>query len=507
MSHKSTILIVDDTESARDTLEALLVGEDYRLEFATDGPEALKKVAELRPDLVLLDVMMPGMDGFEVCRRIRVDEATAEIPIILVTALEDRASRLQGLEIGADDFVSKPYDRAELRTRVRTVTRLNRYRRLVAERAKFEWVVEQADEGYLLVGTQDEILYANPQARLFLGLPPHHSGLRRETSASSDFDEPRPAERLSDQTFLELARRQYQLQPAEAWRSWPHPSGAGRQPVRYLVRPETKTSNAFWLRVELLEVPLGRSGQKLIRLCDVTAEVESRRMQKTFQSVVYHKLRTPVSHISLTLEILEKGISNLSSSEVIEDVVSTAIRGADRLRSEVEDIIQYVEAPLIAKPDEKDNWSFFQLPSLVEGISSALEMRTPLVMIEGNLGDAQVRLSRRALEIVLWELLENAVKFHPQQSPTVEIQVSRFDQDQVSILIQDDGLSLSPEQLAHVWTPYYQGEKYITGEVPGMGVGLSVVASIVWSVGGTCSARNREDGLGVVVELALPINS
>jgi len=482
MSHKSTILIVDDTESARDLLKALLIGEGYRLEFAADGLEALEKIDELRPDLVLLDVMMPGMNGFEVCRRIRADEAITEIPIILVTALNDRNSRLQGLESGADDFVSKPYDRVELQTRVRTVTRLNRYRRLVAEQAKFEWVVEHAGEGYLIVSDQDEITYANPQARLFLGLT---------AQDSEPFDKP----------FLELAQRQYQLEPEEAWRGWSRPSGANQQALRYLVCPETELSNALWLQVDTLEASSGKHSRRLIRLRDVTAEVESRRRQRTFQSLVSHKLRTPAHNIVPALNLLELE----DDTSAFSDLIAAALEGAKRLQNEVEDILRYAEAPLLTTYDEEsDGWNVSQLPSLVREISSALEMRTPLVTTEENLRDAQVRLSRQALEIVLWEILENAVKFHPQRAPTVDIRASRLDQNQVSVRIRDDGRNLSPEQLAQMWTPYYQGEKYFTGEVPGMGLGLSVVASIVWSVGGTCRARNREDRPGIVVELTLP---
>jgi PAS domain S-box-containing protein len=92
---------------------------------------ALRLAAEATPDLVLLDVIMPGMDGYEVCRRLRADPRLAEVPVIIVTALDDQASRLAGLEAGADDFVTMPFNRAELRARVRSVTRLNRYRRLL----------------------------------------------------------------------------------------------------------------------------------------------------------------------------------------------------------------------------------------------------------------------------------------------------------------------------------------------------------------------------------------
>jgi PAS domain S-box-containing protein len=136
MEEKPRILIVDDEADARAMLEALLFREGYELTFAATGPEALARLEEIEPDAILLDVMMPGMDGFEVCRRLRADPLRAEIPVILVTALEDRDSRLRGIEVGADDFVTKPVDRVELRTRVRTITQLNRYRRLLWERTR-----------------------------------------------------------------------------------------------------------------------------------------------------------------------------------------------------------------------------------------------------------------------------------------------------------------------------------------------------------------------------------
>src|SRR5215211_4464564 len=100
MNRASTILIVDDEPSGRKTLEGLLYGHDYHLAFASSGIEAQAQATLLIPDLILLDVMMPGLDGFEVCRRLRADPQMAEVPIILVTALDDRDARLQGIEAG-----------------------------------------------------------------------------------------------------------------------------------------------------------------------------------------------------------------------------------------------------------------------------------------------------------------------------------------------------------------------------------------------------------------------
>ncbi len=136
MQPPSTILIVDDQVSAREILRELLAEQGHNLAFAGSGKEAWAKAAELIPDLILLDVMMPDIDGFEVCSRLRADPHLAEVPIIMVTALNDHYARMQGIEAGADDFITKPFDLMELEARVRTITRLNRYRRLLMERTR-----------------------------------------------------------------------------------------------------------------------------------------------------------------------------------------------------------------------------------------------------------------------------------------------------------------------------------------------------------------------------------
>ena len=135
---KSTILIVDDEPSGRDTLESILEPEGYNLIMAENGYQALEMALAIRPDVILLDVMMPGMNGFEVCRRIRGEKQLAEIPILFLTALDDRQSLLNGLDAGADEFISKPYDRYELRARLLGITRLNRFRKLIEERSNLE---------------------------------------------------------------------------------------------------------------------------------------------------------------------------------------------------------------------------------------------------------------------------------------------------------------------------------------------------------------------------------
>lgn len=134
----STVLIVDDERMGRETIESILDGQGYKLEIAESGIEALEKARQLQPDVILLDVMMPGMTGLEVCAEIRSDRLTAEIPVIFLTALDDQNVKLKGFQSGADDYLIKPFDRHELRARLQNITRLNRYRKLLMERENVE---------------------------------------------------------------------------------------------------------------------------------------------------------------------------------------------------------------------------------------------------------------------------------------------------------------------------------------------------------------------------------
>jgi len=122
-----TVLIVDDTPGNIRLLQALLQSEGLHLRHAPDAERALEIISQDRPDVVLMDVMMPGLDGFQACHRIKNDPATRLVPVVLVTALQDSASRIRGLEVGADDFISKPINGPELRARVRSLLRIKRY--------------------------------------------------------------------------------------------------------------------------------------------------------------------------------------------------------------------------------------------------------------------------------------------------------------------------------------------------------------------------------------------
>jgi DNA-binding response OmpR family regulator len=120
-----TILIVDDERMDRETIESILDGQGYRLEFAEDGCQAIETAQTIHPDVILLDVMMPGLSGFEVCSIIRNSQLLSGVPIIFLTVLDDWESKLRGMQAGADDYIVKPCNRHELRARLKSLPRLN----------------------------------------------------------------------------------------------------------------------------------------------------------------------------------------------------------------------------------------------------------------------------------------------------------------------------------------------------------------------------------------------
>jgi signal transduction histidine kinase len=268
------------------------------------------------------------------------------------------------------------------------------------------------------------------------------------------------------------------------------------------VRPESLAAQAFWLQVDVLHLPSGPDAGWIVRLRDVTTQMALQRDMYEFHAMVAHKLNMPLTVVLGGLELLASPASELSSAEVA-DLLEMALQAAQRLHGEIEDILQYLEVPGLVQRGIGFNLS--QLQPIVAEISADLGLKSVSVSGQEGLGEARVVLSQRPIELVLWEILENARKFHPKQAPTVEVLISRSSLKEASIQICDDGLTLSPEQLAQAWTPYYQGEKYFTGQATGMGLGLPMVASLVWGVGGTCRIYNREEGLGVVVELVLPL--
>jgi two-component system, cell cycle response regulator len=498
---KWSILVVDDNKT-NITILVEILGEMYDISAALDGKTALKAAFEELPNLILLDIMMPEMDGYEVCRRLKSDPRTRRIPVIFITAMTDIEDEAKGFKVGAVDYITKPVSPPLVLARVRTHLELYDLNRgleaivrrrtselrkslgqIEEERARFQWVVEQADDGYLILNEDGIMVYANPRARLFLNLP--------------EDDE------LPSETFLDLAKRRYRFVTKEAWRDLF--SSAKSNPPCYLVWPESATASDFWLRADALAVQIGEQPGWVVHLVDTTEQVVAQRDQRAFTTMVRHKMRTPLISIVTGLELLERHRADLSSEELAE-TIQDASAGVRRLRSTIEDILEYANAPDLVISGER--CPLQDIRGVVKDVAAGLEMgRVRISYTDGLYENSQLLLSRRALELIFWELLENSKKFHPGNTPAIGVNVMRGKAGEIILRVEDDGIAVSPEHLGKLWDPYYQGEKDFTGQVRGMGLGLAAVASLVWGSGGVCSAYNRTKGPGLVIELGLKIIS
>lgn len=478
-----TVLFADDDLELRKTLATLLTQLGYEYLAATSGAQAIDAALQHLPDLIILDVLLPDQDGYSICRHIRNTPQLAEVPIILITATDTPEARLEGLQAGADDFLAKPIDVTELQLRIRNVLHLNRYRQLREERAKFTWMAEQNDVAYLILDADDYIAYANQVARRYI--------VQLSSPLSATFP---------SFTFLELVQQQYNCEPRDEWANWPHPTP--NNAPRYLVLPETIHNRAFWLEVEVVPLSHRTPTSYLVRLRDVTSRMNLQHDMRGFQTLVMHKLRTPLVGILGGLELL---LSDplVQAQPMIRDLLDIIMQSARRLHSDVTDVVSYLQSESVVDP--YPGLVLQHLQGRVQLIAENLGIGSIHFAMPAELNPLRISIPARTLDIIFYELLDNSIKFHPTRTPQLTITVQRVEPQRIAITITDDGLHLPPEHLTAATNPYYQGEKTLTGEVPGMGLGLPTVTTLLWRNGGTVEIGNRPDRPGIMVTLLVPL--
>lgn len=473
---RNKILIVDDEASMREMLGDLLNDMDCDLIFAADGKEGFDKALDEKPDLILLDIMLPGLDGFQVCSRLRAHPQLAPIPVIMVTGHHIEESARRGIEVGAEDVLAKPFNISELKLRVKTVLQLNRYRLLAHQRSQFHWVVEHSEDGYVILDKEDRVLYLNPHARGFFKMPE----LERDDAVR----------------FFELVEGRFNCVTEKAWKHWPQL----REKV-FLVRPESTNTAALWLSVE--GVPgMAEGEQRVLRLKDVSEGMHVSQQMWQFEHMVSHKMHAPLMGLLGTLDALETG-GDLLNGEGRVSLLGDASRSAQCLKDAVQGVLDHIGS----RKHEQNQCSGIG-PEKLEHFAGQLALTHELASlkfdIEPGLLLRELRLSEEDALLMLQELFTNSVKFHPDGEPSVELTLIARNEAMATLRIMDDGQCLDPAVIDKIGTPFYQVSNRSVSEVPGMGLGLSMIATLVASCGGACRIENRDDKPGLVVELDIP---
>jgi len=475
-AEKSQVLGIIPNQNVARNLTDMLQGTAFKLEIASSSGEGIRLAEELLPEAILLDMDSDG-SALETCRLLRSNRVLKGLPILMLCDYKDQDSRAFGLSAGADDFINKPFDGIELLSRLRTITRLNAKRLMVTDLTRFTWMAAHAVDGYLLLDRSGAIHYANEHAQILLNLPKDYLGV----------------------PFVAVVEHSFKAEPEEVWANWisdPAPL--------FLLQPETPTARTAWVMVDALDTVLGTEYHRIVHLKDVTEHMAIYQDMRRFHTVVAHKLRTPVSLLVSSMALIKSRFDQLSADEV-KELVGNSIKGVDKLATQVQGILKFIDAPLALNLGEP--MTLDKMPGIVRTICEPLRLTNVNLSLPEQLTSATVALTYDALEIILFELLGNARKFHPDKNPAVDVSVERIDEDYISIRVVDDGQNLSTEQLSWAWLPYMQGEKDFTGELPGMGLGLPITATLVWKAGGEIWMRNRLDIPGVIVEMRIPLES
>ncbi len=502
MPHDISVLIVDDEPFGRETLQALLMNQGYELDVARDGTEALAKAAELVPDLILLDVMMPDLDGFEVCRRLRADPQLSQIPIIIVTALDDRDSRLQGLEAGADDFVTKPFDWVALRARVRTITRLNYHRRLrtlelQAERDRTRSILEALGEAVVVTDLTDTITYVNPATVTLTGFSREESLAQKTWSLWKGDQSPGVTYRLIEET----------VRAGQIWQ--------GEVTNR---RKDGTQYNALLTVAPLFdpqspELPIGFVSVRR----DITPLKEAQRLKDRFVSNVSHELSTPLSVITLladNLDTLYERLDDDKRRQMIRDiqkhaqVLNDLIEGVlEASRLDSERILlqrQPVNLALLARQEVQEQRILAQKKSQALRVNGVEQLT-----VWGN--DGQLRQ-------IIRNLLSNAIKYTPDGGQITCECSSLGDQalqetawpgsadlppgHWAALRVVDTGLGISPQDLPRLFERFYRVQTQ--GNIRGTGLGLSIAKELTELHNGRIAVASTL-GEGSVFAVYLPL--
>lgn len=452
------ILVVDDHAVNCELLEAMLAPHGYCVEQAYSGPAALEVAFTHPPELILLDVNMPGMDGFEVTRQLRASPETRLIPIVMVTALGDLEHRVRGLESGADDYLPKPVNRNELLARVESTLRLSYYQRQVDERQKLDLVLADVSDGILIVDSDASLRDASPSARRLLSL-----GNAEEPRALREiWGELRGVPEGLDAAVHDGCELDFVLERVEP----PLFLAASLRPVHDL--NGTCTGGVLSLR-------------------DVTRETLEHQLQQDVLSLVSHKFRTPLTIVTLwTKLLLDKECGELTQQQ--QEALGAMQVASDQLGCLLERILSFIEWTKRLRRLNRRPLPFSELESMLRHRTQELFGEGHQLVVERR-GDDSLLVDADLFLEVLVELVQNAIKFAGKPA-RVRVEMRGHGPERI-VSVADNGPGIPPEKLEHIFERFYQVETHFTGQVEGMGLGLALVKTAVEAMGGRIGVHSE----------------
>jgi signal transduction histidine kinase/response regulator RpfG family c-di-GMP phosphodiesterase len=538
---KASILIVDDRPEKVLALEAVLEDLDQTIVRANSGREALRHVLHDEFSVILLDVNMPGMDGFETAELIRQRPSSQHVPIIFITAFSDEMHAARGYSLGAVDYIQAPVLPDVLRTKVavfvdlfRKTQQLRRQADAQRERAtqlqqlaaasvaiNSAMSIEQmlhtiADSARDVLGTHQSIM-------LYLGDP--NAGRAKAAAVGSFSDRyhewrDRPLELAAvAQTVVAKSRTPTRMSERElrAHPDWeivsnlsiPQITGGmlaaplcGRDGsnlgVIYVTDPN---DGAFTSDDEALLMQLAQMGSIAIENTIYSQEREANRAKDEFLATLSHELRTPLNAILGWTELMKYEQMGQEVSHAFE-VIDRSARAQAKLIEDLLEVSRITSGKLQIAPRQINLQPVIQ--AAMDAVRPSAEakpvqLQCDLQYLPELSGDPD------RLQQVIWNLLSNAVKFTPAGG-TITVQAAPdADTGSIVVTVRDDGQGIRPDFLPHVFERFRQADSSSTRRHGGLGIGLTIVRHIVQLHGGTVAVASEGVGKGSAFTFTLPI--
>jgi PAS domain S-box-containing protein len=518
------ILIVDDAPENLKFLKDLLTEAGYRVRPASDGELALRSVHAKAPALILLDIRMPDMDGFEVCRRLKANPATQSIPIIFASAMADTAEKVKGFELGAVDYVTKPLNSQEVLQRIKTHLSLSmaqqhleaKNQQLQEAELRYRTVADYAYDWEYWIAPDGRLLYVSPSCKRISGYTAEQFLQNPQLLVSITHPKDREMfeEHLCEKPCSgEIHQQEFRIITESGEERWlahlcqPIYDEAGNYCGR-------RASNRDITAQKKAELELGQYRYHLEQLVEERTEAlliakeaaEAANIAKsTFIATMSHELRTPLNAILGFSELMGR---NETTSAAQKEKLTIINRSGAHLLSMINDVLDISK---IESGRLELNSRTFDLLKLLQDISDMIGVRAANKQLSFRLEiapDTQqyIRADSGKLRQILINLLGNAIKFtkrggiilraHTQPLSTAAMVV-------LSIEVVDSGVGIPTDQQQELFKPFVRLVPE-NSDVKGTGLGLTISKSLIELMGGQISVSSIL-GVGSTFKIELPV--